>query len=362
MEEKKNNIAEEKEIDLLALANKIWVNKKFILKVLGIGLVIGLIVAFSIPKEYTTTVILTPESKSTASGNMGSLAALAGINMNSITGEDALASPELYPSVISSTPFLRGLLDIKVTDLKMGIDTTLYSYMNDYQSVAWWGYILKAPRLLKGLFSSEKIDMNDSNSNNRIISEEEQEILNNLIDRLTINSDKKTGVTEIKVTMQSSDISAYLADTVTSYLQSYIIDYRTQKARKDLAYSEKLYEESKADYYKTQAALAAYIDGNMNVVSAKYRTTQERLQNEASLAYTIYNQMAQQLQMAKVKVQDTTPVFTVIQPAVEPLFPSKPSKKLILASILFLTVIISITWVIRKDIWIVAKRQFNTNE
>ncbi len=351
MEENKNNIVEEKEIDLLALANKIWVNKKFILKALGIGLVIGLIVAFSIPKEYTTTVILTPESKSTTSGNMGSLAALAGINMNSVVGEDALASPELYPSVISSTPFLRGLLNIKVIDLKMGIDTTLYGYMNDYQSAAWWSYILKAPGLLKGLFSSEKIDMNDNNSNTRIISEEEQNILNNLTDRLTISSDKKTGVTTIEVMMQSPEISAYLADTVTSYLQSYIIDYRTQKARKDLAYSEKLYEESKADYYKTQAALATYIDGNMNVVSAKYRTTQERLQNEASLAFTIYNQMAQQLQMAKVKVQDTTPVFTVIQPAVEPLFPAKPSKKIILIGFSFLAFISATVWILRNDIY-----------
>jgi capsular polysaccharide biosynthesis protein len=352
MEEKQNNIAEEKEIDLFALANKIWANKKFILKVLGVGIGIGLIVAFSIPKEYTTTVILTPESKPKISGNMGSLAALTGINLNSTVGEDALASPGLYPSVINSTPFLKGLLNIRVTDSKMNIDMTLYSYMNDYQSVAWWNYVLKAPGLLKALFSSEKESINDENkSNSRFISEEVQGVLSNLANRIIISSDKKTGVTTIGVMMQSPEISAYLADTVTSYLQSYIIDYRTQKARKDLAYSEKLYEESKANYYKTQATLATYIDGNMNVVSAKYRTTQERLQNEASIAYTVYNQMAQQLQLAKVKVQDTTPVFTVIQPAVEPLFPAKPSKKIILVGFLFLGFISSVVWILRKDLW-----------
>lgn len=352
MEETQNNIAEEKEIDLLALAKKVWANKKFILKALGIALVIGLIVAFSIPKEYTTTVILTPESKSSTSGNMGSLAALAGINLNSVAGDDALASPELYPSVISSTPFLRGLLDIQVTDSKMNIDTTLYGYMNDYQSVVWWSYALKAPGLLKGLFSSEKKDLNNKNkSNSRFISKEDLRILNNLTERLTISSDKKTGVTTIEVIMQSPEISAFLADTITSYLQSYIIDYRTQKARKDLAYSEKLYEESKANYYKTQAALATYIDGNMNIVSARYKTVQERLQNDANLAYTVYNQMAQQLQLAKVKVQDTTPVFTVIQPAVEPLFPSKPSKKMIIIGFVLIFGICSVGWVIRKDIF-----------
>jgi len=321
-------------------------------------------VAFSIPKEYTTAVVLTPETRGASSGSMGSLAAMAGINMNSIIGEDALASPELYPSVISSTPFLKGLLDIRVTDSKMDVDTTLYHYINDYQSAAWWNYILKVPGLLKGLFSSERINMDDrdSNTNSRIISEEEQKILNNLTDRLTISSDKKTGVTKIEVMMQSPEIAAYLADTITSYLQFYIIDYRTKKARKDLAYSERLYEESKADYYKTQATLAAYIDGNMNVVSAKYRTTQERLHNEASLAYTIYNQMAQQLQMAKVKVQDTTPVFTVIQPAVESLIPLKPSKKLILAGVLFLAFIGSVLWIVRDDILTFLKTTDNEED
>lgn len=355
MEDKRKNIADGTEIDLLLLANKVWVNKKFILKALGVGLVIGLLIAFSIPREYTTTVILTPESKSTTSGSMASLAALTGLNLNSAIGEDALASPELYPNVISSTPFLKGLLDIKVIDSNKNIDTTLYGYMDSYQSMAWWGYILQSPGLLKMLFLPENIVKNNSISNSRIISEKEQVILNNLSERLTISSDKKTGITTIEVMMQSPEISAYLADTITSYLQSYIIDYRTQKARKDLVYSEKLYEESKANYYKTQAALATYIDGNMNVVSAKYRTTQERLQNEANLAYTIYNQMAQQLQMAKVKVQDTTPVFTVIQPAVEPLLPTKPSKKIVLAGFLAIFLVSSVMWILRGDIKSVLK-------
>lgn len=351
--QRQDNISEEKEIDLLALVNKIWLKKKFILKVVGIGFIFGLIIAFSIPKEYTTTVILIPDSKSTTSGNMGSLATLAGINLNSAISEDALASPELFPSVINSTPFLKGLLNIRVKDSQLNIDTTLYSYIHDYQNIAWWNYILKVSRSLTMFFSSSKIEdsHNENNSNKRFISEKDQGILNNLASRIFINSNQKTGETIIDVTMQSPYISAYLADTITSYLQSYIIDYRTQKARKDLAYSEKLYEESKVDYYKTQATLAAYIDGNINVVSAKYKLTQERLQNEASLAYTLYNQMAQQLQMAKVKVQNTTPVFAVIQPAVEPLRPSKPSKKMIIAGVLFLSFLSASIWSIRKDIY-----------
>ncbi|SBV95770.1 Wzz/FepE/Etk N-terminal domain-containing protein [uncultured Dysgonomonas sp.] len=349
MEEKKNNIAEEKEIDLLALANKIWVNKKFIIKALGIGLVIALIVAFSIPKEYTTTVILMPEAQSGTS-SMNSLAALAGVNIGGTTGIDALASPDLYPSVFESTPFIKGLFDMNVKDLKQGIDTTFYSYMNNYQSYAWWSYLLKAPGLFMNLFFTEDDSIIKDVDNNRIMSKMDMDIIKSLKDRIIISSEKKTAVTTIEVTMQSPEISAYLVDTLTLYFQSYIIDYRTQKARNDLLFAEKLYEEAKTDYYTAQQKLATYSDANLNVVSAKYRITQERLQNEANLAYSVYNQAAQQLQLAKVKVQDNTPVFTIIQPAVQPIEPSKPSKKIILAGFLLISFLSASAWIIKEDI------------
>jgi uncharacterized protein involved in exopolysaccharide biosynthesis len=347
--EEKNNIAGEKEIDLLALANKIWANKKFILKALGIGLVIGLIVAFSIPKEYTTMVVLVPDGQSSGSGTMGSLAAMAGINLGN-TGSDALASPNLYPSVFESTPFIKGLFNMKVKDSKEGIDTTLYSYMNNYQKSAWWTYIFKIPGSLMGLFPSDGADSEDIVKNSRVVSKEEKGIIEALKGRIIVSSNKKTAATSIEVTMQSPEISAYLVDTLISYFQSYIIDYRTQKARNDLEYVEKLYMDSKNNYQMAQQQLAAFIDGNLNVVSAKYRINQDRLQNEASLAYSVYNQTAQQLQMARVKVQDNTPVFTVIQPAVEPLLPVKPQKKIIVVVFLFLSFIGASIWVLRNDI------------
>ena len=51
---------EEQEIDLLELARKLWDSRKLILKFCLVGVVVGLVVAFSIPKEYTTTIELAP--------------------------------------------------------------------------------------------------------------------------------------------------------------------------------------------------------------------------------------------------------------------------------------------------------------
>ena len=106
---------EEQEIDLIELAQKVWAERKMLYKVCGIAAVIGLIVGFSIPKEYSTEVTLAPESASKMNaGSMGALAAMAGINLGGASaGEDAL-SPELYPDIVKSTPFLLELFDLTV--------------------------------------------------------------------------------------------------------------------------------------------------------------------------------------------------------------------------------------------------------
>ena len=49
------------EIDLVEILCKIIVIRKKIYKVAGIGLIIGIIVALSIPKQYTVKVTLSPE-------------------------------------------------------------------------------------------------------------------------------------------------------------------------------------------------------------------------------------------------------------------------------------------------------------
>lgn len=50
-----------KETDLIDLFFKIWNKKRFIFKISFIAAVVAVIIAFSIPKEYETKVILAPE-------------------------------------------------------------------------------------------------------------------------------------------------------------------------------------------------------------------------------------------------------------------------------------------------------------
>lgn len=340
---------EEQEIDLIELAQKVWADRKLVFKACGIAVVVALVVAFSIPKEYATSVTLAPETGAkNATGSMGALAAMAGINLGSSTGEDAL-SPELYPDIVNSTPFLTNLFDVKVKNEEAEIDTTLYAYLKDDQRSPWWSVVLSAPFKALGwavsLFKEEP-EEGDVALDPFRLTVEETEIAKALSSRLSVSVDKKTGVTTLTVTMQDPVISASLTDTVMHCLQNYITDYRTNKARHDLAFTEKLYEEAKDDYTRAQQQYAAFVDANQSIVLLSYRAEQERLQNEMNLAYQGYTRMAQQLQMARAKVQEITPVYTVVQPATVPLRAAKPNKVMILIGFVFLAAVGSVGWIL----------------
>ena len=341
---------EEQEIDLIELAQKVWAERKLVFKACGVAIIVALVVGFSIPKEYTTSVTLAPEtSGKSASGTMGALAAMAGINIGGGAGEDALY-PDLYPDIVSSTPFLTELFDVRVKDMDAKIDTTLYGYMYDYQRAPWWSAITSAPFKALGWVVSLFKDAPEEDGSGQLdpfmLTKDESDIALALSSRITVSVDKKTGVTTLSVTMQDPLISATMTDTVMTRLQKYITDYRTNKARHDLAFTEKLYSEAKSNYAKAQKEYAAFVDANKNIVLLSYRAEQERLQNEMSLAYGVYSQVSQQLQMAKARVQEITPVYTVVQPATVPLKASKPSKVMILIGFVFLAGVGSVGWIL----------------
>ena len=333
------------EIDLLELAKKLWHDKFFILKWCGIAAVVGLVIAFSIPKEFTTTVKLSPEISGNKPGN--SLSALAGIGIGN-NGNDAVF-PELYPDIVSSVPFVVELFDVDVTDRKDELHTSLYDYIENYTRSPWWSAVAALPfktlGWVKSLFTGEDESVTDGVNPVRL-SRDQFKVVSELNDRINVVVDKKTSVITLSVTMQDPYVSAAVTDTVMMNLQEYITEYRTNKARHDLEFTQHLYDESQQNYYNAQKKYANYMDQNQNIVLRSVRTEQERLQNEMNLAFSIYNQTAQQLQSARAKVQESTPVYAVVQPVTMPLKPSKPSKMMILAGCIFIAAVGASVWVL----------------
>ena len=339
---------EELEIDLMDLLRKVIGIRKKIYKAAGIGLVIGVIVAISIPKQYTVEVTLSPEMGNNKGGGLSGLAASflgSGVTMGD--GTDAL-NASLSADIVSSTPFLLELsaMDIPVTKNEV---MTLNTYL-DEETSPWWSYVIGFPGMViggvKSLFTEEdEITSFDKTSQGAIeLSKKESKKIATLKKMITASVDKKTSMTSVTATFQAPKVAAVVADSVVKKLQEYIIDYRTFKAKEDCIYLEKLFKERQQEYYAAQKKYADYLDSHDNLILQSVRAEQERLQNDMSLAYQVYSQVAGQLQVARAKVQEEKPVFAVVEPAVVPLEPSGTSRKVYVLAFIFLSVCIVIFW------------------
>lgn len=346
-------------IDWMALIRRIFAIRRKLYLAAAVGLVAGVIIALSIPKQYTVSVTLSPEMGSGKSG--GGLASMAASFLGTSMGSDSpdALNATLAPDIVASTPFLLELFDARVRTADGKVDTTLVAYL-DEQSAPWWNTVLGLPGMavggIKALFSPVKeaplTDTESPDGGSIELSGEEAGKIGALRQAIQTEANIKTSITTLTVTLQDPKVTATVADSVVSKLQQYITAYRTRKAKEDCRYLEQLYRERQAEYYEAQQRYAKYVDANSNVVFQSTLAERERLQNDMSLAYQVYSQVAQQLQVARAKVQEEKPVFAVVEPAVVPRSSSGTSGKVIVLGWIFLAVAGVAAWeLLGKDYW-----------
>lgn len=346
---------DEIQIDWMGILRQVLAIRKKLYIAAAVGVVIGILVALGTPKQYTVSITLSPEMGSGKSGN--GLASMAASFLGGSVGTDNpdALNATLAPDIVASTPFLLELFDARVVSQDKQIDTTFTAYLDEQKS-SWMGYVLKAPGMaisgIKSLFTNEEEEKDTIQGSTIELNEEDAKKLEGLRKQISADVDKKTAITTLSVTLQDPKVTATIADSVVSKLQQYITAYRTSKAKEDCQYLEKLYKERQQEYYDAQQRYARYVDANSNVVFQSTLAERERLQNDMNLAYQVYSQVAQQLQVARAKVQEEKPVFAVVEPAVVPLKPSGTSRKVILLGVVFLAVAFTGAWeLLGKQYW-----------
>ena len=312
-----------KEIDLLALFKDVLAQKKNLSIVLCASALIGVIVAFSTPKSFTSEVILAPELSSGGIGlpeSLSDMASAIGFDIGQKSSIDAIY-PELYPIVFTSTDFILRLFDINVCSLNHPENINFKEYLTKEQKIPFLVYLkMWITTLLKS--KDEGIKQFDSTANNMLLSKKDEQVVEAIRGSISCLVDKKTSVIYISYTDQDPVVAAIITDTLQCWLQNYITDYRTKKVRVDVEYYEKLYRESKAKYEESQRKYASFHDSNLDATLGTITTKRDELENEMQLRYNIFNQVSTQLQSAQSKVQERTPVFTIIQ---KPRVPNKAS-------------------------------------
>ena len=346
---------DELEIDLMEYARKLWKAKKLLLKVAGIAAIVGVIIAISIPKEYTASVTFSPESGKSSGNNLSGMAAMLGIGNISMGGDANALNISMTSDIVASTPFILELFSTQVKTLDGKQDTTIIAYLAT-ESKPWWNTLKSLPSIaiggVKSLFSSNDGKAEEKPINPFQLTPQQLGQVGAIKSIITTEADKKTGMTKLSVTLQDPMVAAIMVDTVLLKLQKYITKYKTSKAQENYDELKLFYEQSKEAYHKAQEEYAKYSDANKNVILQSVRIEQERLQNEQNLAYQIYNQYATQLQLARTKLQEHKPAFAILEPASVPLHPSGTSRKIILVGIIFLAVAGASAWILfGQDLW-----------
>jgi uncharacterized protein involved in exopolysaccharide biosynthesis len=339
------NDSDEIEIRLSDIVRFLRRSRKAILLGGMLGAVVGILYAFSKSNEYSSQVTVMPEVQGkggSGMGSLGSLAGLAGINLDNLSGAADAIRPDLYPNVIQSVPFALDLMQQPVYSKEFKQIQTVDAYLTKHIDGTFGS---KLSGLLR--FGSDKKEeiLDPTNSSGALqVTQQQDDRIKEIQDRVTTLYDKKSGIITLSATMPDPVVAASVAKCSLNYLTNYAIAYRTEKARQQVEFLTRQVMASKRRYQAAEVTLSSYRDRNRSLFLNTAKIEEQRIQAEFLLSQDLYNNLSKQLEMAKIKVQEETPVFKTLEPAQVPLKKSGPKRVMIMAGFLVAGILVPVIY------------------
>ena len=338
MEEEKDIIS----IDFAAFFKIIWKEKVWVILITLLFAILGAIYAFTAREEFATKGTILPEFQSKTGGlsQFAGLASLAGVDLASVSGGLGgveAVRPDLYPTIIESTPFFLELFKLKVKT-KEGENLSFSQFYDKY--------------VLEDDIDEEYVKLKYPLDKSYVaINYQTEKNLKDLRKRVVASIDKKTGVITIETKMPDPMVAALVTSFSMEYVKNYVIAYRTEKLKRDLDFLAERLDAAKGKYYNNQVKKAQYSDQNqlsmMKLQSADLQ--RERIESEYKISSSFYNTLLQKYEEAKLKIQQETPVLKVLDLPVVPNKRDEPKRAIvILICTLFGGIIGIISTLIRK--------------
>mgnify|MGYP006079218441 FL=1 len=347
-----NNL-EEDSIDIIALLKTVWNGKKIIIKTTAVFFIIGCIVALLSPTVYTSETTFVPQTSdqnSSSTKGLGSLASLAGINLNAEASSsiDNYISPMLYSRITESNEFLITLLNENIIKLN-GNQLALKDYLLENKGgFSFIGFIKK---YTIGLFKTDNNEVINSEITERynFISDEDFSLIKSLRSKFLVETVEKDGYIKVFGYDKDALISTQITTLATKLLQSRIIALRTNKIKAQLIFSKEQYDLKKVEFEKLQNKLAEFKDSNKNISTAKFMAELQKLESEYQLQQNILTNLASEYNNNKIKLNKDTPIFSVLDEVSVPNERSEPKRSLIALIWVFLGVVLSTGYLLVKE-------------
>ncbi|MEK9750146.1 MAG: GNVR domain-containing protein [Flavobacteriaceae bacterium] len=350
--ENKPQVFEDDSIDLIALLSQVFKSRWFIIKMSSIAFVIGVIVALATPNIYTSGATFIPQTGSDPkpSSSLSGLASLAGISFGGMSNGSDIP-PTLYPQVVSSIPYKLELLNTSIE--KTGTSILLRDYLDDDSGVSVLEFIKKytigLPGLILSTLKGSDIEGDFQKRGVYQISADDKSIFEKLNSKLILSLNEKEGFVTLSFSDEDKFVASQVAESAKELLQQRIINFKNQSAREVLIYTTKQYQENKTYYEALQDSIAIFKDQNLNISSSLYQNRLDRLERELNIASSVLEQLASQVEQAKLQVNKDTPVFTIIEPATVPFERSAPKRSLIVVIWTFLGAVLSTGYVLIRE-------------
>ena len=297
-------IINEQEINLLALFNYLWKEKKAIIYVTSCFFIISIVYSFLATSLYEAKVKIMPVTENNSGINrfLG-IAALAGIDLNNINEN----KQEIYPEIIRSNFILDKVIDHKYVNKFYSNPITLIDFF-------------------KIDFDSSEINWKDKTYNKL------KELLRNNI--IETDIDKVTNILTLTVKIPNDPVlAANIANFIITQLNFYNQNIKKNKARDKRKFIENSVREAKDNLYQAQSAVKQFKEKNKLIMgSPEQQLFLERLDIEVDVQKTIFIELKKQLEIAKIEEIRDTETIEILENAIVPIKPIWPKKRMIVTS------------------------------
>ena len=331
---------EEEGIDIMAIIRSLWDGRKTIFICLGIFIALGLVAALTMKRVYTVKTVMVPQLNSKQNSSLGTLAALAGIDMGMQTNAADL-SPLVYPEIVNSIPYRLELIHTPLHYTKCDHPISMFDYaLSGIEKPGIFFYMKKytigLPGVIIGAIRGPEKEIVYGYATGSadtvairpiVVTVNEQKMLDAFNRIVSLDVNKKEGYLTLTVNGLEPVQTAELAIKAQQLLQDMLTRFRVEKSESELTYIQARYDEIKKENDRYQEQLATIKDRTKNVMNSRDEIERERIQAKYNVSNAIYNEMAKQLEQAKMQVKRDTPVYAVIQPVTIPTKPSNSRAK-----------------------------------
>ena len=338
------------EFDVTDLIRLLWKRKKFIFKTTFICLCLGIVVVLLRPKQYTSISTFIPQ-KTRTNSDQEILDAYVQKEGPNIYDRLEVGNAGLDPELVENISFRKKIIYMPVYESDNGEKISLVEYLSSdkyrpFHLGSWIRkYTIDLPATLRMANGEGIVNKNMGKDTSLIIlSRSEQQATDILQKGVTLWIGENNAL--LNVTTEDPLITARLAQNILSLLKEEVTNYRSVKIEEQWSFLKQQQEIAIQELDTKRKEMTKLQTTKHTLPTQNIDIAQSILLAEYQQLYSNYQNLSQRLERLKLKKQDTTPVFTMLEEIYVPYQASNTKQSIIITAFIALGLFLGMVLVI----------------